>query len=133
MIALDNLTNLCDIAGMKQKQENPHLLLMIPEDQWDVLQQSLILDSQSAGIDRQLRESIKKALDSITPVTGPVAELLDEAEMLPRAGWTTSATTSVRSYFVGQERMNALEKVIQFFRSPFEMLGGKRVYSRKLV
>ena len=117
---------------MKQKQENPHLLLMIPEDQWDVLQQSLILDSQSAGIDRQLRESIKKALDYIRPIGSPVAALLDEAEMISRAA-TIHPGGDIVAHVHGDERINALKKAIKFFRSPFEMLGGKRVYKKKLV
>ena len=109
-----------------------NLILLVPEEQWDILHQSLILDSESAHIARPLRQQIKKALDSITPVTGPVAELLDEAEMLPRAGWTTGAT-GLRAFFIGSERMDSLAKAIKFFRSPFEMLGGKRIYRRKVV
>ena len=108
-----------------------NIILMIPLDKWETLQETLEMDAKSSSFDRQLRQEIRTALDSITPITGATAALLDEAEMIPRAAKLTVARMTTRA--VGEDRVKALAKAVKFFRSQFEMLGGRRIYGKKLV
>lgn len=41
------------------------VVLVIPRDEWEVLSETLELDSQSAAFDRELRQDIRSALDSV--------------------------------------------------------------------
>ena len=108
-----------------------NIVLLVPEDAWDTLHQSLVLDTQSAGVDRPLREELKAALAQVQTITEPVAALLDEAEMVPRtAHLLTGAGTA---HVIGEERIGKLNRALCFFRSPFKLHGGRRLYKRQLV
>ena len=57
--------------------------------------------------------------------------LLDIAEEVPRcAHLTTGAGTA---HIIGDERIGKLKLALRFFRSHFEINGGRRQYRRQLV
>ena len=106
-------------------------VLLIPDDAWDTLYQSLALDTESAGVDSQLREELKKALAQVRTITGPVATLLNVAEEVPRCAFIRNG--DMKYHVIGDERMSKLDAALRFFRSPFKLHGGHRLYRKKLL
>lgn len=49
--------------------KNKFVLLRIPEDAWDVIWETLMLDSESSAFDSDLRSQIKDALDRVQVVS----------------------------------------------------------------
>ena len=106
-------------------------VLLIPDDAWSTLHQSLVLDTQSAGVDRPLREQLKAALAQVRPITEPVAALLDIAEEVPRCAFIRNG--DMKYHVIGDERLNKLDAALRFFRSPFKLHGGRRLYRKQLL
>ena len=110
-----------------------HTVLLIPEDAWATLYESIVLDTQSAGVDRPLREELKKALAEVRTITTEVTALLTVAEEVPRCAFIRSGDGELKYHVVGDERMGKLDAALRFFRSPFKMLGGHRCYRKQLL
>jgi len=108
-----------------------NIVLVIPIDAWNTLYQSLVLDTESAGVDRQLREQLKAALAQVQTVTEPVTALLDVSEEVPRCAFIRNG--DLRYHVLGDERIKRLKLALRFFRSSFEINGGKRQYRKQLV
>jgi hypothetical protein len=104
-----------------------YTVLLVPTAAWSTLQETLEMDTQSSSFDSALRKEIRNALDQVKPITAPLATLLDVAEEVPRCARVGSA------HVIGEKRMGRLEKALRFFRSPFEMLGGRRQYKKNMV
>jgi len=115
---------------MKSK-ETDNVVITLPRKNWELLYQTLEMDSHSAVFDSDLRAEIRDALCDIRDFTQETQNLLDAAEMVPRTA--TATFGSVRAHFISEDLIEELDNAISFFRSPFEFRGGKRKYSRKLV
>ena len=106
-------------------------ILLIPADAWDTLHQSLVLDTESAGVDRPLREQLKAALAQVQNLTEPVTALLNVSEEIPRCAFIRN--DDIKHHVIGDERMERLKLALRFFRSSFEINGGHRCYRKQLV
>ena len=116
---------------MKNHNKATNVVLMLSKDDWEVLSETLRMDSQSSTFDLPLRRQIAKAYAGVTDVTADVAALLDEVEMVPRASTMQAGACTAR--FVGEDRIAAITKLLRCFRSDFTINGGRRNYSRKVV
>jgi hypothetical protein len=96
--------------------EPSHIILLMPADEWTTLKRQLPAAAQGKIVD----------------VTADVARLLDVAEEVPRCA-SVVMPSDMKAYFVGDTRMKSLARAIRRFRSPFELLGGRRVYRRKTL
>ena len=106
-------------------------VLLVPDDAWDVLRETLEVDSESSAFDPDLRHAIKAALDQVQTITGPVTALLDVVEEVPRCARLT--TDDGMAHIIGDERIEKLRRSLRFFRSSFEINGGRRCYRKQLV
>ena len=106
-------------------------VLLVPDSAWATLNDTLQVDSESSAIDPLLRQEIKAALAQVKPITGPIISLLDVAEEVPRcAHLLTGAGTA---HIIGDERIGKLKLALRYFRSSFEIDGGRRQYRKQLV
>ena len=107
------------------------VVLLVPTDAWDTLNETLEVDSESSAFDPVLRHAIKAALTQVQPITAQVSALLDVAEEVPRCARLT--TGAGMAHIIGDERIEKLRRSLRFFRSHFEILGGRRQYRKQLV
>jgi hypothetical protein len=113
------------------KTTKKQTVLLVPADAWDTLHQSLVLDTESCAIDPDLRREIAKALDQVRHITSEVTALLDVAEEVPRCARLT--TDAGMAHIIGDERIERLKQALRFFRSHFEINGGRRHYRKQLL
>lgn len=106
-------------------------VLLIPNEAWETLHETLQMDTQSSAFDPDLRREIKQALDQVRPITAEVSTLLDVVEEVPRCAHLT--TGAGVAHVVGDERMGKLKQALGFFRSTFQLNGGRRCYKKRLV
>jgi len=107
------------------------VVLVIPSDAWNTLNETLEVDSESSAFDPVLRHAIKAALTQVQPITAQVSALLDVAEEVPRCAFIRGG--DLRYHVIGDERIERLKQALRFFRSHFEILGGRRQYRKQLV
>jgi hypothetical protein len=136
-VSLTDGKALCTACGgtgtSKSKAAKHHngVVLLVSKEHWEVLRETLRMDSQSSAFDPQLRRQIAKAYDGVSDITEDVSDLLDEVEMVPRAATINVGSSVAR--FIGEDRVASLTKHLRRFRSPFNVQGGRRIYKRKVI
>ena len=107
-----------------------YTVLLISSEAWATLHEVLVTHSSALAPD--LREIISKALDEVQPITAQVGILLDVTEEVPRCAHLNNPAVGA-VHVIGEDRMTRLQRALRFFRSPYQMLGGKRQYKKRLV
>tara|TARA_R110000772_G_scaffold99470_2_gene199355 strand:+ start:77 stop:568 length:492 start_codon:yes stop_codon:yes gene_type:complete len=81
-------------------------VIVIPTAHWDILEETLGMDSESNSIDLEIREQIKEALDELTQASNPEHQL----DILPASTITTdtNALPDYNGACTAQEVINAL-------------------------
>lgn len=62
----------------KKEQEEERMLLVVPKDAWETLEETLIIDAESSAFDKDLRKQIKEALDKIKDARVTIVENMKE-------------------------------------------------------
>lgn len=96
-------------------------VLLVPNEAWATLHETLQMDSRSSAFDTNLRQEISQALSQVQPITHQVNALLNVAEELPRCN--TVRVGRISAHVLGAQRMSRLKKALRFFRSTFHLKG----------
>jgi|SRR5579862_109073 len=100
------------------KTEAQNVMVVMPSTAWASLK----------------RRTPSAARGNVVDVTADIVELLDVVEEVSRcASINALPGLEVTCTVIGRERSRRLVRAIRRFRGPFELLGGRRVYQRKIV